>query len=561
MTNKKRTLEILTEFLEKARRRLSDEEPDYYDMLDDDNYAPEEDLSEFDPDNMEEDDADAWLREHDPEYGSDDDHSFDESTAEEPQVDDFEDSFEAEPELEPEPAPIPEQPKRRMVAPPPPGMGGKVSARMKELQPTREELLAMREYTVPWERRARERAHLEAEPHLNPIRHHKGRIIEARNLAAADRHKAYEEFTNSPEYQNADPITQMEMDAQFHQDWHDKNPDYIKSYLQAHADAHNKGSLARELFLRAKDEKIRHIAGGGINPDAYSVEEGIQHVGGSRDEEDGAPSGVMQDKAAQFAMGNQEFVKDYMENYQKRARKFGSEADLSVFDNETRADIGTVLGDHPALSDPAKKAKVDAFVEKYHPLIARAARRTINKLGLADHINSGQLDYGLLHEAGLHAIFQAVNDYDHDHHSKASFTTHLNRKMHGLMQTALKTQLADIPEDMRIKAKKADQQQRAVNASPVKIYDGEGNLKRIHYPGGEPPKEPQDLEAPATPEPPAAVPEPPKPDPAPVAPVVRRRRPSHEIAAAHGPDVQERLKRIAALKPPNIPGGGDSGEQ
>jgi hypothetical protein len=547
MSNKHTTLDTLKEFLEKARRRLSDENPDYYEQADEEPSALEEDLSEGSEDDV----ANSWLAENDPAAKKPGKADVDEESAPEAPV-----------ERKPEPkkaavpvvrrkavpaatpaqttptAPVQQKPPTQASAP------ARTAAEPSEdaLQPSREELLAMREYTRPWEQRARDRSKLEARPDVNPIKHHNGRIVEARSLSHADRQKAYDEFTKSPDYQNADPITQMEMDAKFHDDWKTKNPDHIKTALQAHQEAHKKGSAARELHSRAKDEKIRHIAGGAAQAGSYSVEEGLQHAGGTRDDVGDINNvDVSHDRSASFASGNREFLQDYMQSYDKRSKNFESAEDLDSLDNETRADIERVLGDHPALKDPAKKSKVDAFVAKYHPLIGKAAQRVVSKLGLSDHAKSGQIDYGLLHEAGMHALFQAVNDYDHDHASGAKFTTHLNRKMHGLMQTALKTQ-DEIPQEMRTGARKFDQQKRNQNAAPVKITDKAGNV-RVVNPGGAPAPTP-------TPPPQPTAPPPMKS----IAPVVRRA--SHEIASSHPPEVQDRLKRVAAAKQPEVRRGG-----
>jgi hypothetical protein len=199
-----------------------------------------------------------------------------------------------------------------------------------------------------------------------------------------------------------------------------------------------------------------------------------------------------------------------MKNYDKKAKHMANVEDMSDYDPGARADVARVLGDHAALKDPSKKAKIDSFFAKYHPLIADNAKRVLGKMGL--DAKKGDIDYGLLHEAGMHGLFQAINDYDHDHPSKASFVTHLNRKVQGLMQTALKTQ-DDIPAELRSGAKKFAQQRQASTASPVTHTDKTG-VKTTTLP-------------PAMP-----------------------KRHYSEIAAEHPPEVQDRLKRVVAAKAP-----------
>jgi hypothetical protein len=185
---KANTLETVKEFLEKARRRLSDENPDYADMDDENNLESEDEDS-----NMEEkDDADRWLEEQKKIAGGGD--AVPDPVESEPNeaVDDVPDATEDVEEVSEEPRRIAKPPVKKQkveaVSQPP----SSAVASNDDLQPTREELAALREYTRPWEQNARDHAKLVAEAHVNPGRHHQGRLIEARNLSHADRQKAYE---------------------------------------------------------------------------------------------------------------------------------------------------------------------------------------------------------------------------------------------------------------------------------------------------------------------------------------------------------------------------------
>jgi len=535
------TLEVVKEFLEKARRRLSDENPDYSDQ-DEQEEVPEDPELNFD----EGDDADRWLAEHGETESADSDGET-EPLEEEPEAQllgeeegyDGADSVIAPDKWSPKrgegvsPSIVDKptigresdekQSARRPIvrrqgitppAPTPPPQESEESV-SGDLQPTPEELTQMREYTRPWASRARDKARLEAEAHVNPVQHHQGRLIEARNLSHADRQKAYNAFSQSPDFQNADPITQMEMESKFHDDWNKQNPQHLMNALSSHHEAHKKGSQALSRFNQMKDEKLRHIASGGAQPGAMSVEEGIQHVGGGREDEDSAPSGIQQDKSAQFASGHQEFVQEYMKNYNKKGKKFSEAADWDAPEQETRADVNTVLGDHPTLQDPAKKRAVDQFVARYHPQIGKAARHVLGKLGLSEKAKRGEIDAGVLHEAGMHALFQAINDYDHNHASKAKFTTHLANKMRGLMQTALKGQ-DEIPTTMRAGAKQFEAQRRAENAAPIKHTNKEG-VTTIINPAANIPK-----------------------------------KSVAEIVQQHHPDIQDRFKRVTAVRAPIV---------
>lgn len=308
-------------------------------------------------------------------------------------------------------------------------------------QPSREELIEMRSYTRPWEARARDAARLQAEAHKNPVLHHQGKIIEARNLAHQDRKKAYNEFINSEAYKNADPITQMEMDDQFEKDWHAKNPEHLSSYMAQHRNAHKEGLAAHDIHAALKDEQIRHLFSGGTQPEyQMSTEEALQHAGGAKGEE-GTSGTIMQDPTAAFAHANQEFIKQYAQQYANKGKKVATTEDMHQYDSGVQKDIGRILGEHTT-----KNPKVDKFFEHYHPLIGMSARRVLNKLGLDE--KRGNVDMSMLHEAGMHGLMQAINDYDHDHPSKASFASHAGNKIRGLMQSALKSQ-DQIPAEVR----------------------------------------------------------------------------------------------------------------
>ncbi|MEM4726239.1 MAG: hypothetical protein QXG63_04800 [Nitrososphaerales archaeon] len=468
-TDSLRSIEKATEELEKARRRLSDESVD---PLEADDYDESEDLGEgfreFDPDE-EGSAADDWLRENDPEYGkgeayeeySDDE---DEDAHQRGIAEDLGDLGEDQDLYEPEEvAPVAATPTRRQkvseaeqapkatIRPEdtPQEASGK---RGRFRQPTREEIVALRAYTRPWEHRAREIARLKADPSKNPVLAHQGSIIEARNQAHAAKKAAYQQMISSDEYKNADPITQMEMEDRFEAEWHAKNPDHMLSAMQQHHEAHEKGKTARDLHAAAKDARIQSIISGGIHsPDAFSVEEGLQHVGGVKGEE-GTEGSIKMDPAASFAAGNQEFIQEYAKNYQSKSKKPTNIDEMMDYNEGSKRDITRILGPAPA-SDP----KFEEFFSHYYPLIGISAHKTLKKLGLDP--KHPDIDMSLLHEAGMHGLVQAINDYDHDNPSKASFATHAANKIRGLQMTALRNQDA-IPAEIRQAQKKHVMQSR-----------------------------------------------------------------------------------------------------
>ena len=413
------------EELEKARPKMSDEHDpneDPYESEED----PNEGLTEFDPDD-EDSDADQWLKENDPshgkqqdkyeEYGEDEDPSAHQAAIEEDMGS--------------------EEPDEAVV--PKPQQQPKSQSRFQ--QPSREDLMAMRAYTRPWEQRARETAKLQADPSKNPVLAHQGEIIEAREKSHGDRKSAYQAFTNSKEYKNADPISQMEMDDKFEKDWSTKNPTHLAGAMQAHNEAHQRGKQGHDVHAAAKDAQIQNIISGGAQaPETFSTEAGLQHAGGAKGEE-GTQGTIMQDPAASFAMGNQDFIRQYAQDYANKGKKPKNIGDIENYDEGTKKDVSRILG--PA---QAKDPKFEKFFSHYYPLIGMNANKTIKRLGLDP--KHPDIDMSMLHEAGLHGLIQAMNDYDHDNPAKASFATHASNKVRGLQMTAMKN--ADqVPSEVR----------------------------------------------------------------------------------------------------------------
>lgn len=462
-------LQAAKEELEKARQKMSDEY-DPNDMDDNDKVDPDLDgLREFDPEDEESTGAD-WLKENDPEsqggdeydeYGDDEDQEDHQRSVGEDYGDD-----EAGSEMD-----LPEAGAAQEVAAQSdsniagqkaqsaksqqPQAEEKVSGKKSRWnQPSREDLMAMRQYTRPWEQRAREAQALKADPSKNPELARHGNIIEARNQAHGDRNTAYRGLTNSNDYKNADPIQQMEMDDNFEKEWHSKNPEHLKTAMGAHSDAHVKGKSAKDLHAAAKDAQIKNIiSGGGHSGEGYSLEEGMQHAGGTKGEE-GTQATVKQDPASSFAMGNQDFINQYAKDYASKGKKVGNIDEMHNYDEGSKRDIGRILGD-----GPSKDPKFEQFFSHYHPLIGMNAHKTLNRLGLDP--KHPDIDMSMLHEAGMHGLIQAMNDYDHDNPSKASFATHAANKIRGLQMTAMKNQDA-IPTEVRQAQKKFSSQSQAV---------------------------------------------------------------------------------------------------
>jgi hypothetical protein len=273
---------------------------------------------------------------------------------------------------------------------------------------------------------------------------HEGSLIEAAHDHHKDRENAYLKLMMSPEYQQASPIEQMRMDEGFELDWHEKNPNQLHDFMRVHHDEHVGAKDKAKGHQAAKQQRIQDILTPASAPEEQmSVEEAMQHAGGSKDEE-GTQGAIVKDPLAAFADANQDFIKQYAEEYKNKQKKVANIDDMSDFGEENKRDISRILG-QPIEKNP----KMEAFFSHFHPMIGMNASKVVKRLGLENHPD---VDMSMMHEAGMHALFQAINDYDHDHPSKASFATHLSKKMQGLMMTAMKSQDA-IPKEIRQKQK------------------------------------------------------------------------------------------------------------
>jgi hypothetical protein len=475
-------LEKTIEVLKKARDSFDDEDSGrgdnpYGGEVDEDELG--EGFREFNPED-EESAGEDWLKENDPAFGKDNYEDYDDGDDDEahraeadaegsdigldPQEADAGDEEAEQPGAEvdsvEEAAPSggsPAQPEIKAEDAPQEVKGKQGRFR----QPSKEEIVSMRGHTRPWEQRARDMTRLQADPSKNPVLHQYGNIIEARNTAHADRKTAYNKLVNSDDYKNADPVAQMDMDDNFEKQWKTSNPEHLSGALKSHGEAHTKGKSAKDMHASAKDAQIRHILSGGAQPEeSMSLEEGLQHAGGTKGDE-GTTGSVTQDKASSFAHGNKEFINNYAKEYANKASKVKNPEEMMDFNDNSRKDISRILG-----PGAAKDPKVEAFFSHYYPLIGMSAHKVVNKLGMDK--NSPEADMSMLHEAGMHGLMQAINDYDHDHPSGASFSTHAGNKIKGLMQTALRSQ-DQIPQEVRQAQKKFSAQKApevAASAAP-----------------------------------------------------------------------------------------------
>lgn len=462
---------VILDELSKARKRALYQDSDYMDEYNQDEESEIPEGFHVIDEEGEKDDEDRWLEENDSKRESDDDPYADYDDIDESDAKSAAEDFGVE---------LPGHgvslfDDDESYSEKDPGIGEEKTQNKKTRissfpQPAPEELKQYRSYTIPWVRRARDAARLKADPSKNPVLAHQGSTIEARNKFFADKRRAYEEMVSSAEYQSADPITRMEMDEKFENEWRQKNPSHLMEAMKAHSEAHQKSKAYKDIYNQKKQEAIQSVLSGAQSlPSSMSMEEAAQHVGGVKgDDDSGTQASFLSDPVSSFASKNQDFIQEYSKIYNQKAKKPTSLSEMATFDEHSKRDLSRLLGPAPA-SDP----KFEKFFSTYYPLISISANRAIKTLGLDP--KKSDVDMSLLHEAGMHALFQAINDYDPRYNT--SFSSYAANKIKGMQMTALKSQ-DQIPSEIRRAHKKYVNEKRMQNVLS-KLPDPEKASKLI----------------------------------------------------------------------------------
>lgn len=272
-------------------------------------------------------------------------------------------------------------------------------------EPSAEELDALRNHTRAYERYFKNYNAVKADPSENPLVAREGRTLEAFNDAVRDKKNEFEKLTNSDEYKKADLAQQFKMKRQFERDWAANNPDHHSKAIELHGKAEDKAQSGIDAFNRKKDEIISHILRGGAAGEGLeSTEAGLQHAGITREDEKPA-GGIIGDPMAAFALGNKDFIRHYNDVYKKKAKKISQLEDLADYSNsEDSQDIKRILG-----APPEKGPLLDSFFVRYMPLLYVGAKKALNTLGL--NKDNPNVDLGMIHEVGTHALVHAINTY------------------------------------------------------------------------------------------------------------------------------------------------------
>lgn len=168
----------------------------------------------------------------------------------------------------------------------------------------------LKEIAKHWLDRADRQSKMTADPEKNPVKFASGKLMQAHEDATKDYSKAYNDFLGSDELKNKRGLDRHKAIQAWKQQWKESNPDYQKNLSNV--------SGAQKHFKEAKDaygknihDKLMHIITGGMGEDPssrMSAEEAAQHVGGAKAEEGGHQASIVKDPSATFAAANQQFI-------------------------------------------------------------------------------------------------------------------------------------------------------------------------------------------------------------------------------------------------------------
>jgi len=345
---------------------------------------------------------------------------------------------------------------------------GKTSAQKRVgrqyIEPTPEQLNALRVHTIPQEMRTRQRAAMEADATTNPEQFHHGSVV----AAALDHYKghndAYGELVSSPQYKNAPLAEKMKMDRQFAENWRKDNPSHALEGMRNAIKGHERGLEGKQFYRQSKAADIRNILEGGAlgsGLETVSGREGIQQAGGIED--DMGPTGVStdRDQITSFAINNPEFVNKLREKYDVKNLPSAEELEYQRGAFKGSGDIRRLLGKEPAMDQ-----QVNNFFNHYSPLIDSAKRKTISYLKSQNvPITEDSIEADVLTEVGMHGLIQAINDYKHDNPEGKKFKNWASTKIGGLMRTAMQ-QFNKIPPEVRKMKAKHDEEIKMKGVAP-----------------------------------------------------------------------------------------------
>lgn len=167
------------------------------------------------------------------------------------------------------------------------------------------------------------RERLDADSTKNPRKHAQGKMIEAHEGYTKDFDQAYKNYTSSKEYSGLSAREKHKARKQFISDYKEKNPEYSTGIQKFHEGGNHQAQSEENIHQNLFDQ-VQHMLTSGHNPDAVSMAEATQHVGGIHNDDGGSSiEGVSfkQDNSSTFAHNNPDLMSKLSGEQQSRLNR------------------------------------------------------------------------------------------------------------------------------------------------------------------------------------------------------------------------------------------------
>jgi hypothetical protein len=159
----------------------------------------------------------------------------------------------------------------------------------------------------PWLDNAEKYDRLNADIAKNPMKHAEGQMMRAHEEHAGGYADAYHKFLDSDAVKNAKGRERFDAIKQWKDKYHKENPKYMENMPQAQL-AQSQLKTSKDQAKLSLDEKLKHIMSGGVSmPTEMTSAEAAQHVGGVQTEE-GVQASFKKDPLTAFAQSNPKLV-------------------------------------------------------------------------------------------------------------------------------------------------------------------------------------------------------------------------------------------------------------
>lgn len=291
------------------------------------------------------------------------------------------------------------------------------------------------------------RKNTEYDPKKNPILNASGKALKAHEEAHGSFAEAYNEFLNSDQLQGLSRKERRQAIREFKENWNNENPDHRDRAIAA-ADAGAAFSENAEIRKKELMDGLSAILSAGQvhvddGPEGYSQEaaggggsmstQAAAQMVGAEKGEGGYQANIKKDPAMMFAEKNPEVVKQLKERLKGKLDQTQTERMSAIDSVKPKQEVKPEQPKQPEQPKPRVKTlddkglqHINDYLVEYAPLINIVSSK-VGGRNLPDHVDDGDLL-----TAGMHGLIDAFHTYDAN--KGASFKTHAGRRIEGKMR-------------------------------------------------------------------------------------------------------------------------------